>query len=773
MEENKIIGAGLSRIDAVAKVTGKAMYTADYKINGLIYAKVLGSLYPHARIVSINTSRVEGLAGVKAIVTPNDVPPVPIDTNLGDQYILCRDKIARYVGDPIAAVAADTIEIAEEAIKMIEVKYEELPAVFDAEEAFKKDPPVIVHPDLPNYRRGHLEVYPDPDRPNVFHTYKIYRGDIEKSFQEADLIIENRFSTARIQHCPIEPHIADAWFEFDGSLIVRSSTQHPFRTKLTLGAIFNISPAKIRVITPYIGGAFGCKTRTMKIEAIAVLLAKKSQRPVRLSYNRKDMFDFGIHRAPFIVYIKDGVKSDGTLIARKMKVIVALGAYNDFHGVPLVLHGAKGPLNTYRLRNFEIESYGVYTNLTITGAFRGYGAPEIAWAIEQQMDIIAGELGIDPVELRKKNILLEGNSNAPDMISHNHGAQECLKKVASMIGWELPKHTENRWKRGKGIAIGSGSIRRGTASVVLVKVWQDGTIEVRHSSTEFGQGINTTLAQIAAEQFGISIDKIKVVSGDTTLCPYDFGTSSSRSLIHNGKALILACEDAKHQLFKIAAKKLDTVPEELVTRQGEIYVKRKSEKSSKTTDLFTPSGLPLEGAEILGKGLYTGPMTTVDTNTGMSEIPGFNYSHTAHAVEVAVNIETGEVKVIRNYLVFDVGKAINPKVIEQQMEGCVGMGIGHALYEEIILEKGRVINNNFMDYHIPTTLDMPVTKNTETMIIEDRWFEGPFGAKGAGEPPLTSLAPAIANAVYNAVGARIKDLPISKEKVLAYINTTK
>ncbi len=765
MKELKVVGKAIPRLDAAEKVTGRAKFGSDFKMSGMLYAKVLASPYPHAKILSIDTSKAESLTGVRAVVTSKDMPPVAITPLLGDHYMLCQDNVVRCVGDPVAAVAADSIEIAEEALELIEVNYKELPAVFDGEEAFRTDPPVIVHPDFPKYQKAPHLIRPDPERPNVFQTYKIRSGDVEKGFQEADLVVENRFTTARIQHCPMETHLAIAWFEPDGGLTIRSSCQQAHEMKHVLTRVFNLPPSKVRILSPYIGGGFGGKG-SIRAEAIAALLAQKSRRPVRLVFTREEMFVSGGNRVPYILNIKDGVKRDGTLIAREIMAILVTGAYSEA-AVILVRRGASGAVGTYRVPNFKLDSYGVYTNLPVTGAFRGFGCPEFEWPIEQQMDIIAEKLGIDPVEIRMKNILHEGDRDVSGMITSNIGVEECLDKVAEWIAWgQKPAQESGPWRRGKGIAIGNKSVMAGTISVVIVKVWEDGMIEVRHSVAQLGQGIKTTLAQIAAEQFGVPVERIRVVSGDTAFCPFDFGTIASRSLVHNGNALIAACEDAKQQLFEMAAPKLGAATEDLVTSEGMIHVKGAPERSIKITDLFTPWGIPLQGGELLGRGSYTGPIISEDPQTGQSERSVFDYSHIANAVEVAVNIETGEVKVLRDVLACDLGTAINPKIVEGQMEGAIGMGIGSAIHEEVILDKGAIVNTGFMDYHIPTTLDVPMLGNAKAMIVDATDPEGPFGAKGVGEVALVPLAPAIANAVYNAVGVRIKELPVRPEKIL-------
>jgi CO/xanthine dehydrogenase Mo-binding subunit len=541
-------------------------------------------------------------------------------------------------------------------------------------------------------------------------------------------------------------------------------SEQNYRIRIKLGEVeianvFNISPSKLRILTPYIGGAFGCKSGTPKVESIAALLAQKSGRSVRLTLTRKYMFNIGIHRAPFDVIIKDVVNSDGTLIAREMTIFLVTGAYNDHWGIRILRGAASKPIGTYMIPNYKVDAYSVYTNLPLTGAIRGFGATEVEWSVEQQMDIIAEKLGIDPVEIRRKN-------------SRSIGVERCLDKVSKWIGWdEKPVDEKASWKKGKGIAMYSSAWMPSTTSIVVVKVWQDGIIEVRHSATEMGQGINTTLAQIAAEEFDYPIESIRVVSGDTAFCPYDFGSFGSRSVTHNGNALILACQDTKQQLFKIAASELGVTPDDLVTNMGKIYVKETPDKSIMITDLFNPQGIPLEGTEILGRGSYTGPGPSTEPLTKQSEGTKSNYSHSAHAVEVAIHTKTGEIKVLRNCLACDVGRAINPKIIEQQFEGSAGMGIGEALYEEITLDNGKVTNSNFREYHIPSTIDMPNVENSKSIIIEANASAGPFGAKGAGELPYECMSPAIANAVYNAVGVRVKDAPISKWKIQEGIKT--
>ncbi len=763
-ERLNTVGKSVARLDGIEKVTGKAVFTQDIAPPGMLYAKVLRSPHAHARIVGIDISKALKLPGVRAVVTPEDMPAVSISPALADQYIFCHGGIARCAGEPVAAVAADSADIAKKAVGLIEVDYQELPAIFDGEEAFRTDATVVVHPDLAGYKvMGRTPFRRNAQRPNVCHACTVRRGDLAEGFQKADLIIENRFATARIQHCPMEPHMAIARFEPDGSLTVNSTTQKVYEVKETLARVFSLSPSRVRIICHYIGGGFGSKGG-IAAEPIAALLGRKTGRPVGLFFSREEMTASGGHRVPFTIYVKDGVKKDGSLVARRINAILAIGAFS-YKGVSIARVATSAATGIYRTPHFECNTYAVYTNLPLTAALRGFGCPEIEWAVEQHMDIIAASLGMDSVELRRKNILNEGERNAHGMVTRSIGVRECLDKVARWISWEKePKLDVGPWKRGKGIAIGSKPTNAGSVSVVSVKVWPDATVEVRHGGSEVGQGLKTTLAQIVAEEFGLPVEQIKMGILDTDYCGYDFGTVSSRSVTHLGNALIAACKDAKGQLFKMAAAKLGAW--DLATQDGKIYAREEPGKSIKIGDLFSPLGIPLEGIEIVGKGEYKSPSAPEDSETGQSERPVFAHSYIATAVEVAVNVETGEIKVLKSGVACDVGKAINPQIVEGQIQGGDAMGIGSAIYEEVVLDShGAVMNSCLRDYHIPTAMDLPATGDTNAMIVEEPEADGPYGSKGVGELTMVAAAPAIANAVFNAVGARVMDLPLSRERV--------
>ena len=774
MAEFSVIGESVTRVDAFEKVTGKAMYFGtDFKLPGMLQGKVLWSPHPHARVLNIDTSKAEALPGVRAVVTAKDAPELKaFGLSVMDNYFLARD-VVRFVGDAVAAVAADTVEIAEEAVGLIKVDYKELPAVFDGEEAMRKNPPAIVHPNLSTYAKSaFVPVRLEPDMPNVNAHHQVRRGDVEKGFQEADLIVENRFSVHGIQHCPLEPHGAVAREESDGSLTVWTGGQGVYQIKEPLCAALGMPPSKVRVLSSYTGGGFGGKV-FMKVDVmVAVLLARKAGKPVRVSFTRAEEFVAGTSRNPFVIYIKDGVKKDGTLIAREMKVILSCGAYSDL--MPAIARNCSfGAVAAYRMPNYKWDSYSVYTNTPIRTALRGLGTPEVLWAIEQQMDILAEKLGIDPVEIRRKNILREGEEHANGQPVHSIGARECLDKVADFIEWDKKPKAEGIWRRGKGIALGNKYTLAPGSESAAVRLHQDGTLEVRHSLPELGQGLNTVVAQITAEEFGVSMDRIKVVCQDTAFTPPGFLSASSRSTFYLGNAVRLACQDAKQQIFAIAANKLGASADDLETREGRVYVKGAPEKAIMLTDLWRMGSVGVKGEEIMGRGTYSFPgFIPEDPETGQSKRGVTDYTHGAQAVEVGVNIETGEVKVLRIGAAFDMGQPINPKMCEQQMEGGISMGISTTLFEELLMDNGRIINPDFVNYKIQTIMEMPSQENVKTMIAAVPHNEGPFGAKGHGEAVMAPTSAAIGNAVYNAVGIRIKDLPITREKVFKALKET-
>ena len=760
------VGKGAFRVDAAEKVTGQAKYSADFSMPRMCYGKLLRSPYSHAKIVRIDASRAEKLPGVKAIVLGKDAPLM--GEYIMDRYVIARD-VVRYWGEPVAGVVAESEEIAEEALELIDVDYEELPAVLDVEEAFKVEPPVTIHPSLSRYQRKPLsfpyQLTPD-NRPNVFQCWKGKQGDVQRGFQEADLIVENKFTACRWQHAVLERYTVDAWLEANGQIVVREKRQgiHPARS--TISSTYGVPLSKVRVIVPYVGGAFG-EAINQWPECVAVLLALKSGVPVRLSFSRDECFVNSLHSQGEVIYIKDGVKKDGTIIARQITTLLDAGAYSGIATL-LVRSGVRGAVGQYRIPNFEMESYGVYTNKPVTGALRGVTNAQLTWAVEQQMDIIAEKLGIDPIEIRKKNLLKEGERHPLGEIVHSIGAEECMNRVTEWLKQDKSPEVEGTlWRRGKGFAVGNMFTTADLPSFVTVKIYGDGMIEVRHGSDELGQGINTVLAQIAAEEFAIPVENVIIVRGDTAVTPYDSLTCSSRSTFFVGNALRRACQDAKRQLFELASPGLGVNTDDLEVKEGKVQVKGVPQKSISISDLFTPSGIVPEVGEILGKGEFNVKSLPEDPETGQTEKWVAFYSYGAHGVEIAVNVETGEVKVFRAAGCFDMGQPINPKMCEQQIEGGIGWGISLAILEQIIVgDNGEILNPSFTDYKVASVGDIPTRENIKSMIATAPHKEGPYGAKGMGELVSIPMLAAIGNALYNATGVRIKHLPITPEKVL-------
>lgn len=779
MEELSVIGRSVTRIDALEKVTGKAAFCADFMLPGMLHARVLRSPHPHARILSIDTSKAEHLPGVKCLVTGNEAPEKRFGFGVYDQYLICKD-VVRYEGDPVAAVAAESLEVAQEALGLIEVRYEELPAMFDPEDAVSTNPSVVIHPDLFNYERGRVRTL-EPDRPNVFKHFKIRKGDVDKGFDGADLVMENRFSTARIQHCTLEPHGTVVKPEPDGGLTMWVGRQNIWQLKNYLGTVFGIKPSKIRIIQPYVGGGFGSKM-VINEEPIVTLLALKAGRPVKQVFTREEVFLRGGSRPPMITHIKDGVKKDGTLVAREMSAVLAGGGYENFISV-LTRNASFAAVGSYRVKNFKWDSYGVYVNEPPGCPFRGFGSTEVIWAIESHMDILAEKLGIDPVEFRMKNILKEGEANITGEITHSIGARECLSKVAEFIKPEEEPEGDGPWRRGKGLALGSKYSSMSTVASARVKVSEDETLIVYHSADEIGQGCNTVAAQVVAEEFGISPDNVKVVFTDTLLTPVFLGGSTSSRVTYSlGNAVKLACLDAKHKLCERASERLDMPPEVLATRGGVVYEQANPDNKVTIAELFQgykghrPGGYGsyIPDGEIIGHATWAQKSASENPETGRIDpklasqgmrLLAF-WTHTAKSVEVAVNTETGQVKVLSIAAAHDMGRPVNPKICEQQSEGGIAMGIGDGLYEELQVDEGIVTNPNFIDYRIPSSTEMPPNEKVKTIIAATPHKDGPYGAKGVGEGAAVGVQAAIGNAVYNAIGVRIRDLPITPEKIL-------
>jgi len=771
----KYVGTSVNRVDGIKKVTGALKYVDDMKLARTLYAAVKRSPHPHAKLIKVDTSKAEALAGVKAVITGKDVPN-RVGLYLEDKTFLATDKV-RYRGEAVAAVAAETKEIAEAAIALIEVEYEVLPAVTNAVEGLKPDAP-LVHPDLGEYHYGPI-FFPEPGT-NISNHYRIRKGDTDKAFEEADYVVENKFFVPHIQHCPIETHSAIAQMDVDGSLTIWSSCQSPYAVRKALSVAFNLPLNKIRVLAPAVGGGFGGKAGTT-LEGIIIPLAMKTKgRPVKLTYTREDEFINSFVRQGMHATIKTGINKDGKIVAVKNTFIWDGGAYTEY-GVNIVRAGGYGSTGPYDIDNVWTDSICVYTNHPVGGPYRGFGMSEIHFAIEQNIDMLASQIGVSPVDIRRINGLRPGGRNATGQVVEVCGLQETLEDVVDKLGWEkegydLNKGIKPKKIRGRGISCGfkAPSMPNDVASAAIIKLNEDGTAHLMVSAQDIGQGSDTVLVQMASEVLSIPPHKITIKSGDTDHTPYEWQTVASRITYCAGNAVIKACEDAKEQLLELAQLKLGVFKRDLELRDEYIVSKLYSDKKVAIKDLALglslPDGSGIHGP-IIGRGSFVPPnVRNTDKKTGQGEKPVAFWTYGTQGVEIEIDTETGKIEVLKVASSFDVGKVMNPKLIEGQIEGGIIQGLGSAIFEELIIDNGVVKNPNFVDYKIPTSDDMP---EMIVSFIENEEETGPFGARGVAEPCMVPTPPAIANAVFDALGVRITTLPITAEKILKALKEKK
>ena len=771
------IGKTFRRLDYETKVTGRAQYLADMSVPGMLHGKILRSPYPHARITRIDATKAEKVPGVMAVLTRDDIlHDEGIEPFYGpvfkDQTIVATEKV-RHVGDPVAAVAALTVDAAEEALKLIEVEYEELSAVLNIEDSLKPGA-MLVHDSvkLPTSGFADLAELKPIEGTNLCTHFRLNRGDIDKGFAEADHVFEDTFTLPATQHCFLETHACIASVEpggpargqAGGRITVWATTQNPFVVRTQLANIFKIPVSKVRVIVPYLGGGYGGKVYP-KVEPITVALSQKAGRPVRIILSREEVF-YTITKHAAVIRMKTGVKKDGTLIARECEIHLDTGAYAEI-GPRVAKKSGYTAAGPYKIPNLKIDSYSVYTNKPPAGAFRGFGVSQSAWAVESQMDIIAAALKMDPVELRKQNGYDEGDKFVTEETLRAIGLKECIDEVAKSIGWE--KRDRDREKngsslrRGKGLACMIKATITPSISCAVVKLNEDASLSIYTGTVEMGQGSETVLAQIAGKELGIPLQTIQVLGVDTDVVPYDFTTSSSRSTFHMGKAVQLAAQDILRQLKQIVVKEYNVPEDKISFADGKIRLPETQLDYAEV--MFKRFGM--QGGTLVGEGQVK---TSVKDEFGEKSTSAFWFV-AAGAAEVEVDIDTGKFKLIKYTSAVDVGKALNPLGCRQQLNGAAITGMGQAMFEEIAYDNGQLINPNLVDYVLPSLGDMPAVIDSIAVEVPDR--NGPFGAKGIGESALIPVAPAIANAIYDAVGVRIKDLPIKAEKVFLALEETK
>lgn len=737
-----MIGKPIPMLDAVARVTGTLPYLASLRLPDMLYARVLRSPLPHARITRIDASAAEELPGVVAVLTAADfnTPDFPVLTygfREKDQPVVASDR-ARYVGEPVALIAAESAESAEEALYLIEVDYEELPAVYDAESARRAGAPALHDP------------YPD----NCFIHAPLRHGDLEAGFAAADAVLEETYTSPLAQQTSLEPHVSAAQWQGD-RLTIWSSTQAPYMVRSVLADLFQLPPDSVRVIVPPLGGSYGGKGH-IRIEPMVAALARKTGgRPVKLVLERAEEF-VTVTKHEATITIRTGFMLNGRLTARQVTIHWGAGAYADA-SPGLIPAGTVRSIGPYRIPVVHVDCYGYYTNLPPAAAYRGAMSSQTAWAYESHMDSIAHRLGIDPLELRRKNLLHSGDTFATGETIHDAYFAECLEASAHSLGWDHPPSspTSPQVRRGRGLAVMMKSTIATSKSQCRLVMDDQGQVTLYTSTVEMGQGAHTALAQVAAEAVSVSVEQVRVVGPDTAITPFDSTTSASRSTSMMGSAILAGARVLKQKLVEIAALLVEHDPAELSAADGFIFVTDQPAERVSYVEVLQRSRV----ASLDAAGEYATKLGT-DPRTGQG-IATPHWHQGAGACEVEVDTETGKVRVLRYHAASFAGQVINPVLADLQNDGNVIFGLGPSLFEQMVIDNGQIVNANLSDYMIPSFLDIPT--ELESILVEAQ--EG-GDYHGIGEMTLPPVAPAIANAIFDAVGVRIRDLPITAEKVL-------
>jgi len=748
-EKYSVVGRSVPKIDGGLKVTGMARYIDDIELPNMLYGKILRSRYPHAKILRINTERAWRVPGVRAVITGLDTPFNKMGV-LKDQPPLKFDKV-RSVRDEVAAVAAETLDAAERAIEEVEVEYQPLDGVFDPEEAMKEEAPLVHEENGSNIVNLNF----------TFSTSEASR--LEKVFETAYAVVEDRYQVHYMNASPMGTMGCIAHYNELGELTVYTNTQAPFLYRHELAKTLGIDPVKIRVIQPEIGGAFGRGMDIYPIDPITAALSIKTRRPVKIVFTREEELQYAPPRQPAIFYMRTAAGKDGRLIAREVRAVLDAGAYvswGPFDGRVMMVTAT----GLYEVPEVAFKATVVYTNNPYTGTQRGAGNPQITFAIEQQMDALAEELGIDPVEFRILNANKPGTVTPQGIRITTCEMRECLRRAAQEIGWKGRGMAGPN--RGIGFAaffhVGGGArVYRSDGCGTILTVDDFGLVTVITGSTDLGTGSDTAIAQIVAEELGIPVQNVRVVNDDASIRPWDVGTHASRATFVAGNSALLAARKAKEIILNAAAEVLNTSISSIVVENGVVYDRETPSKRIEFDKLVRRIHFREGGTNIVVSAFYD-PPTVMQDESWRGNISAA-YVFGAQAALVEVDQETGEVKVLKVVSVHDSGRIINPMAAEGQVHGGVHMGIGYALYEELVLEQGRVVNASFADYHVPTAQETPVVK---AVFVENPDPAGPFGAKGIGETACIPTAAAIANAVYDATGRRVKKLPIKYRDIL-------
>jgi 4-hydroxybenzoyl-CoA reductase subunit alpha len=769
MSELEFVGKRVPRKDGPEKVTGRATYTVDLQLPGTLVGGILRSPHPHAKILKIDTSKAHSLSGVKAVITAQDTPGVKhafVETPRypPDQTVLAFDKV-RYVGEEVAAVAGTDPYVVEEALSLIRVEYEPLPAVFDPEEAMKEDAPEI-HPTHPKVK-GPFH--------NIGGKTETQWGDVTAGFAQADYVREDRFESHLRTHGYLEPQATLASFEPSGKLNVWTSSQGPFIKRAKLAKTLGLPYSSVRVQKTYVGGAFGGKIDLFSHEFCAALLSMRAGRPVKLDISREEVFSFYRHGQPLIVDLKTGVKKDGTLTAQQLKTINNSGAYRG-SGVVVIFLGWGFSMIPYRIPNLKYEGYSVYTNNPVRAPQRGHGAPQIRFAVESQLDMIAEALSIHPIDIRLKNARNAGETLPNGDNVHNCGLKDCIRSVEAhtqfrqKFGKARQFASENHLRRGIGIGVSAyfgGSLIYPNSSSVVVKMNDDGTVALLTGAMEIGQGAETILSQIVAEELKVPIDEIQVTAADTETTPVDIGSWISGNAYVSGNAARVAAVEVRRKLLEMAAENLEANIDDLVIKDKMVYVIGAPHLGITYQDLVSASIQKHRGDPIIGEGHWR-TMREEPFHPSLATTKGRwseNYAFDAQVAEIEVDTETGEIHLLRAVTAHDCGFPINPLLVEGQIDGQISMALGHAFLEEVMMQNGRTLNPNWLDYRMPSIHNVAISEHLD-VITEAYKMGEPYRTKEVGEGYVSAILAAIANAIYDAIGVRLFSTPFTPEKIL-------
>jgi 4-hydroxybenzoyl-CoA reductase subunit alpha len=747
-----IIGKPMAMTDARTKIVGLGKYADDLSVPGMLIGRILHSPHPHARIVSIDASRAEALPGVRAIVTGKDAPtPYGILPIGHDECVFAVDK-ARYIGDNIAAVAATSAEIAEQALDLIRVEYEPLREWSDPEESMKAESDWIQASRPHNIEKEYHHVFGDPDA----------------GLRLADFVAQQRYVAGEVNHAAMEPHSTLAIWEPNDRMTVHSSTQVPYYVHRTIAEVCEMPMSQIRVIKPLIGSGFGGKSEVIPIEVAAAVLAKKTKKPVKVTYTREEVFYAHRGRPRTIVDLRMGISREGKITAVEARVVQDGGAYCGFGPVTVLYSGALlGAI--YDVPAVRYDGYRVLTNKPACGAMRGHGTVNVRFAFESMLDTLANQAALDPADLRRKNLLKAPCTTVNGLRVTSYGLPECIEKVVERSGWREKK---GKLPYGKGVGIACSHYVSGAANPIIrsnmphttvnIKVDRDAAVTVYSGASDIGQGSDTMQIQVVAEVLGVRPERVKLIAADTELTPIDLGSYSSRVTFMAGNACIEAAKNMREQIFAAVAEHFDCRPHELECVDEVIRKKRDTAKRVSFDDAVVMA-IDFHGA-LVAQGAYSPPEEARGGKfKGAGVGPSPSYSYSAQVAEVTVDPETGHVRVDKIVAAHDCGKALNPLAVEGQVIGSVYMGFGQAMQEEMVWDGARLMNPSLLEYRIPTTLENP---EIDCIIVESEDPEGPFGAKEAGEGSLAATIPAISNAIYDAVGVRINTVPFSREVVL-------